>query len=707
MDHKFIPGLPGNLVWWKILAIVALIAVLSAAGVRWGLARQAGAPATLEIEPKSPQGYGDEGIKEVGVEWINDFPGTDGDRSHWDESCDGLYYGLTGSGWTGGFHYTDWSAWETDFKRSALGGSENSYVDSVDIAMLCTHGSGAHDSVWDKDLSSVYFGSSHADQHLSPGDGYYSYGDKDLEFLAFDSCSVLSDGGPAPYYNRGYWSTVMNGLHLLLGFNNTMYVWAPGDGVYWAFFMKGMGFWMPPVTVTQAWFLAADYNQPSVTCARVLAETNSNFNEYLHGYGYVGPDPAVDGYYWYWDHCSAGLKQQDLAYTGPTQLAVPVFQVTQRLVDEDFVFNRVAPAFDITGTLQHDDMFFYLADTSGGFTRTLQVDRVSGSFNYRNWGSLWTTPTFTPTLPTGQDAYMRAEEFFKMQGEGLPGVWNRFGRYMYNTEDLVQETVPGKGNGITEEISRLPANGLLNYERVVSGPAKTTEGIQLADFPVVGPGGRLRIYFGDGGEIIGMMGGARDVIATKAMIEVMTAEEAWANFLAEPTLAIPEVPWVAEYITYTSAVLGYYEMPYLTFQNELIPVWIFNANFFGPGMELLEGDVQVSVPAAKEYMPPLVSITEPISGTLFAPGETIVFSSTIQGGLTPYTITWSSSIDGVLGNTEDIIASLSGEAKGTDVLFHAIEVEVTDSNGLSGSATVMVKVMVRVYLPTINKPTPK
>jgi hypothetical protein len=695
----------------KLLVVISIFAVLLTASVRWGSAQKADPSPAVVTEPQSPQGWGDEGISEVGVEWIDDFPGTADDRSHWDESCDGLYYGLTSVGWTGRFHWTDWNAFETDFKLASLGGEENSYVDNVDIAMICTHGSGTHDNFWNKDLSSVYFGSSHADQHLSPGDAYRAYGDKDLEFLAFDSCSVLSDDGPYPYYNRGYWSTTMNGLHLLLGFKNTMYVWAPGDGAYWSVFMKGLGWMMPPLTVTQAWFSAVDYNQPTVTCARVLAETSSNYSEYLHGYGYMGPDPAVDGYYYYWDHCSTGAKKLDLESFKPSEpvLAVPVFQVQRRLVNEDYIKNIISPAFNITGTIGSDNMFFYLVDTSGGVTRTVQIDKITGSYNYRDWSKMWVTPVLTPTLPSsGRVADMIASNFFSQTpAEGLPAAWYRNAGYFYSVEQIVGEELLNGEEQPVQASSSMPVNGMLVYGRNLSGPQKTASGIQLADFPVVGPGGRLKLYFGDGSVLVGVMGGSRDVALTKATVDVMTAEEAWGKYLADPTIALPEVPWVAEYITFTSAALGYYEMPYTIDQSELIPVWIYNANFYGLEMVLLAADVPVYIPAALAYLPPEVAITDPISGTLYAPGELISFKGTVLGGKPPYTFSWSSSHDGPLGTTQDIVGKLTGAVKGGEVILNAIKLEVTDANGQSGSATVVVKVLANVYLPPILKPTPK
>jgi hypothetical protein len=106
-------------------------------------------------------------------------------------------------------------------------------------------------------------------------------------------------------------------------------------------------------------------------------------------------------------------------------------------------------------------------------------------------------------------------------------------------------------------------------------------------------------------------------------------------------------------------------------------------------------------------MPPEVSITSPVSGTLFATGELINFTGSVSGGKPPYTYAWSSSQDGFLGDAAAIAASLTGAVKDAGVLYHAIKLQVTDANGQIGSATVLVKVMAPLYLPWINKPTSK
>jgi hypothetical protein len=690
-----------------VIATTILILLLIL-GAQFALANRTGPSIATDATPYTPTGWGDDGTLEVGVEWINDFPGTDGDRSHWDESCDGLYNQLLSDGWTSRFHWTDWNAWETDFKNESLGGSEDTYVDSVDIAMVCTHGSGTHDTFWDQDLSSVYFGSSHTDQHLSPGDAYMGYGDKDLEWLAFDSCSVLSDGGPAPYYNRGYWAATMNGLHLLLGFKNTMYVWAPGDGLLWGFYMKGFSWFLPPSTVTQAWFQAVDYVQPKVTCARVLANDPSNFNDYLHGKGYVSPDPPTDGYYWYLDHCSTGpaTKQLLTSTMQPDVITMPVLRVLDRMVNEDYMLNTIAPAFNLSGPVGMDDMFYYMADTSQGITLTLQVDRATGSYSFHNLNSLWVTPVVTPTLPgSGREADLLINNWFSQTpAEGLPAAWYRNAGYEYGTEDIVgMNFMATENSDFTEqEISRLPADVSMTYPRLISVQAATATGTQLVDFPVVGPGGRLKVYLGDGGEIIGVQGGSRDVEQTGDQVPILEASQVWSMFLADPTLAIPEVPWVADYITYTAAILGYYEMPYLQHQNELIPVWEFTANFYSGG-NLLAENVPVYVPAASQYLPPQVAILNPADGSTFVAGKPISFEGSITGGTPPYTIEWTSSSNGYMGNTINIVSGLGSEIKGSEVYMPTVSFQVTDANGLTSTATIALVIKPITILPLIRK----
>lgn len=161
------------------------------------------------------------------------------------------------------------------YMRSAVGGSENSWVDSTDIHFRNSHCGTAWDSFWGKYLSSIPF----TDGDVTPGEAYRSWGDYDLEWMASKCCSLLRDD------SRAYWYTTFDGLHLMLGFKTSSFG-AANFGRDWADRMKKMTilWWtFDGQTVTQAWFNTTDATQPSGTTARVLAEVYDNYNDHLWG----------------------------------------------------------------------------------------------------------------------------------------------------------------------------------------------------------------------------------------------------------------------------------------------------------------------------------------------------------------------------------------------------------------------------------------
>lgn len=653
----------------------------------------------------SALGWGDDGTLEVGVEWINDFPGEADDRSHWDESCDGLYYDLLSEGWTGRFHFTDWSAWEKDWKRSALGGWEDSYADNVDIAMLCTHGSRAWDSCWSKNLSSVYFGSTTADHDLSPCDAYHAYGDKDAEWIAFDSCSVLSDD------SKAYWAASMNGLHLLLGFKNTMYVISYGDGKRWAEYMQGNRFcflgicwWLrPPYKVAQAWFETIDDLQPGGVCGRVLAEESYFYNDYLWGKGSVSSDYVDNDYYWL-DHCSCTPPPERLAPETLEQIeTLPVIEVVDRQVNQQYVQN-IALAFpELTGgEIYSDTNYYFMINAMQAMTYTLQVDRVTGGFKFRNQSEVWSSPVDPPVLPLEGEALALSEEFFA--AVRLPAEQYRTGDSLFMLEEQVEVSKldPLGNSPQQEELSRVPVQAALSFGRVIPIQYETRAGtFQATELSVVGPGGRMKLYFGDGGDILGLQGGSRDIHFTGDQVTIMDAQKAWDLYLEDPSIALAQIPWEAELVEKTGETLGYYEQPYQQSQSQMIPTWVFSATFSTPP-EIFAENVLVYVPASADFLPPDISIISPAPDTIFNPGEPVTFTGeVVANGTAPFTYNWYSSNDGYLGSGSTLEAYLSSAFGKDELVNHMISLEVIDANGQMRTATVPVFVKAAIYLPEI------
>ncbi|MEE8390316.1 MAG: DUF6345 domain-containing protein, partial [Anaerolineae bacterium] len=402
----------------------------------------------------------DGGTAEVGVEWITDWPGTSADRANWYYSCNNLYNELGNAGWNKRFNWGNTLAWEEDFKRMDLGGTNNYWIDSVDLAMVCTHGSSAWDSYYGKVLSSVYFSTDHDDWHLTPGDARRALGDNDLEWLAIDSCSVLRDD------SMYYWHETFNGLHLMLGFANTMYVVYPGDGGEWGDQMRKKGWWIfghSAKTVTQAWFSAVEDQQPSGVRARVLAEELNNYNDYIWGQGYVSPDYPNNGGYWYWDHVTGTPEPLQLTMV-PTSL--PVYSVVPRTVNENYV-EMIGGAFGLTDTQRitpsPDGTVFYM---TGGISDTLRVDALSGGYFFQDLSELWTHPEMPRTLPMSYDAAPLAFAFLRNNQQTLPGGFN----YDPQIPPTVQLEGPTVGLGqvaIAATTPTSPTNYAISYARTL------------------------------------------------------------------------------------------------------------------------------------------------------------------------------------------------------------------------------------------------
>jgi len=100
--------------------------------------------------------------------------------------------------------------------------------------------------------------------------------------------------------------------------------------------------------------------------------------------------------------------------------------------------------------------------------------------------------------------------------------------------------------------------------------------------------------------------------------------------------------------------------------------------------------------------PPSVAIAEPIGGSTFDSGESILFSGSASdpedGDLT-YSIAWTSDLDGSIGAGGTFSTSLSDGA-------HTITAEATDSLGSVGSASVTITVGAPNSAPTVTIESP-
>jgi hypothetical protein len=245
---------------------------------------------------------------------------------------------------------------------------------------------------------------------------------------------------------------------------------------------------------------------------------------------------------------------------------------------------------------------------------------------------------------------------------------------------------------------------------------------------VVGPGSRQNLYLGDGSVVIGMKGGWRDVeffqagagldATTAITVPIKTSAEAWADFLADPSIALAQPPLALAYdmTGKPDPTLAYYEQTLSISQTELIPVWVFVADLYTGTVAsqvqatnaitaLVASDVKIYAPASAEPMAlPQASITSPAPGTTIIPGESLDLAGTASGGTAPYSFQWSSSADGILGTGSSLtIPGLHPDLHGSQIQPNTITLLVTDANGQTATDSVDVTVFLLRYLPLIVK----
>ncbi len=358
----------------------------------------------------------------------------------------GMYYWL--NGWfIRRFDYNEATAWETDYKRAALGGSENFYTDAVDLAFYVGHGSpgtftfdnGSHNDAW---LSSA-------------NDCNASWGDNDNEWLALTSCQVLSGSG------LGNMAQCMNRQHLILGFVSN----ASAHNNWWETQSYHFGRYLRfGYNMTQAWFNACDIAQRGRT-ARIIAEETACFNDNPY-FSSVCSDSVDNDYYWYTHNCgTATASMIPLSQLGGD---LPIFQ-TQPLSTDDATakFNELGGIFAVpTDNVVDTSTMMAAAGIQEGPTdpptvpanspflvsttsnSALQMDKSSGLYQFTDTGALWTDQSAQAAMAVSaadanyvnNDAAKRAADAF-LNNNGLMDSGAQFYEVISDTTGLLDRGV--------------------------------------------------------------------------------------------------------------------------------------------------------------------------------------------------------------------------------------------------------------------------
>ncbi|MHA2066004.1 MAG: DUF6345 domain-containing protein, partial [Candidatus Thorarchaeota archaeon] len=248
-----------------------------------------------QFTPSAPTGAFDDGVKEVGIEWVGlshhkPLPNTE-------TNIEGFYnwMGIIG-GYSREFNWGEYSAWEEDFKDAAFSGTDTEWIDAVDFVYYQDHGG----------PDGVAFTSNHDDTGLE-----YSalrLGDGDLDSIVFDACSPLAweNSNGENVFER--WGPALQGIHQVLSFGTTSQNSAQ-RGTKFAQYMTGFYAIIPGISIVNAWFRACAETEGSDRLAAVFYASKSAdpwnpqlddpINDHAYGFGYVCSDPTPGSFSWY------------------------------------------------------------------------------------------------------------------------------------------------------------------------------------------------------------------------------------------------------------------------------------------------------------------------------------------------------------------------------------------------------------------------
>jgi hypothetical protein len=253
------------------------------------------ASGTRTYAPSAPSGAYDDGVKEVGIEWVG-MSYLSKPLWNTETNIEGFYnwMGLLG-GYNREFNWGEWSAWEEDFKDAQFSGTDTEWIDAVDIVYYQDHGG----------PDGVAFTSQHDDGSLDFSD--MRLGDGDLDTIIFDACSPLAwenkDGDDV--FTR--WAPTLQGIHQVCSFATGSHNSAT-RGTKFAFYMTGFSI-IPSRTIVQAWFRATLETEGSDIQSAVFYASKSPdplnpqlddpINDHAYGFGYVCSDPTPGTFNWY------------------------------------------------------------------------------------------------------------------------------------------------------------------------------------------------------------------------------------------------------------------------------------------------------------------------------------------------------------------------------------------------------------------------
>ncbi len=594
---------------------------------------------------------------EVGDEWCEDYPGTGNDLTSPNETAQRFGDYLDDEGWTWVFDYGNANAWEEDFKRQDLGGTNNSYVDAVDAFIYCGHGSTNSLSIAN---------SSHDDGTVSSGDVDGAWGDTDLEWAYFHCCLNLSSTA---------WASALAGTHTIAGAINVI---------------NGSSNWGKTITqklvdngafdsawsIYSSWWHSNDCNQPAGNKFRLLAEDTGHYDEKIWGQGTV-LDDSDDGTHWTISQTvskAAGSRDVfDPDVVRPASEAV-LWPAPPGLGDpgKPALEVRVHPEV-LQKSLPRTAWMLDVQPSGLSDVETMSMlERLCGSLNLD-----------CSDIAVGResaDGYAAAAGMACLSGDIRSGGWQFTNQEVHVVPEREPDVTVSPGQAAERAQNFLQALDLIGQDNFLAD-VRVFEASEIGDggqivqtfpfaydvvmarnhgpsgesLPVVGNGGRTHVSVGVDGTIQAFNQVSRRV-QPRTQVEVISVQAALDQLTSFGYATLQGAPeFLAHSVEVRDMNLGYFEQGISSQQERMGPVYYIDVDLIGPD-PAREG-AQISVPGriflAADTLPVRSRILAPNDGQSFERGQTISFRGGADNGTPPYAFRWASDLHGVLSNQQN------------------------------------------------------
>ncbi len=630
--------------------------------------------------------------RETANEYAEDYPGTDNDLSTPDKTVRRFSDYLNDRGWTWLFDWGGANAWEQDYKRADLGGTNQDWIDATDIFIHCSHGT---------DDALFMARTDRDDTLVSSGDINDAWGNRDLEWAFFHCCLNMKTLA---------WHNALNGAHAISGWKNVING-SKNWGKKIAKKLWDNGLFDSAETIYQSWWQATKSHQPASNIGRLIVEDRVHFDEYIHGQGPVEAD-SDDSEHWYvertgkkanpdadvwfarsdprgdqpvrWEappHLGKAGENEVELYVHPSALddfrakrveAVSRFSVVPSDLSSETIAQRLQRLCEVLGadcpTLEGGVADETEVAAAAGL-KTLSGAVGSGALFYTD-NEVFRLSETEPRTVIDVDTAAQIARSLLSELEFGPSTLEPIA-----VETQLATQITGEAPDI-RVLEQFPIAQEVIFAQQLGG--------QTEPLPLLGPGGRAHVLLGPEGELQALNMVARRIQLEEVVppVDVEQVLDQLAAFGYRVVDTAPEFP--AQRITVRNIGLGYLERGAFDEQPTIGPVYALDVELTN------EGPLGKRVTETSQLW--IVADTPPVDSQILGPqdganvpsGETIEFAGQAAGGTPPYSYEWTTSlIEGVLSTepqfATDQLGAAIKETGSTEPV--TVTLEVTDSNG--------------------------